>query len=102
MTEDPYAYPGTNVLRNLLDERDPVMAAELEVELASLRAAQLQAHPISGGFDFDHLCGIHRYLFGDFYDWTGRIRTVQTSKGIPFCPPANIETQSRFVAATTG
>nr|WP_281202067.1 Fic family protein [Nocardia harenae] len=52
---------------------------------------------MDGDFDFDHLCAIHRHLFQDFYDWAGRPRTVQTSKGMPFCPPANIQEQSRFV-----
>ncbi|UGT64057.1 Fic/DOC family protein [Nocardia asteroides] len=96
---DPYVYSGTNVLRNLLDERSPVEAAGLELELSSFRATELTVKPIFGDFDFDHLCAIHRHLFQDFYDWAGTLRTVQTSKGMPFCLPANIQEQSRFVHA---
>lgn len=34
-----------------------------------------------GDFDLKHLCAIHRHLFQDLYDWAGKIRTVEISKG---------------------
>ena len=95
--QDPYVYPGTDVLRNLLNERDPTESAALELELASLRAVELTGNPTGGAYDFAHLCAIHQHLFQDMYDWAGRPRTVQTAKGVPFCPPANIDEQSRFI-----
>ena len=38
--DDPYAYPGTAVLRNLLDIRDPDVLQAFEVEISTLRAEE--------------------------------------------------------------
>ena len=83
MTEDPYVYPGTQVLRNF--ER-------IERELVAQRISE--GIP-TGGFDLRHLQAIHRHLFQDVYDWAGQVRTVRISKGgNPFCFPENIEDQA--------
>lgn len=57
----------------------------------SAQGARLPAHPadlirkpIPGSFGRIHLCGIHRSLFRDVYDWAGQPRTVNIDKGIPF------------------
>jgi cell filamentation protein len=34
-----------------------------------------------GRFDLPHLQAIHRYLFGDVYEWVGELRTIDISKG---------------------
>ena len=36
---------------------------------------------------------IHKYLFGDIYEWAGKIRTVDISKGTFFCLVQFIEMQ---------
>lgn len=39
------------------------------------------------------MCKIHRYLFQDIYEWAGRIRTVDISRGESrFCNVRHIET----------
>jgi cell filamentation protein len=90
--QDPYSYPGTNVLRNLPGIKDPEQLAEFEYDMASLREIQQTENPIRGYFDLKHLQGIHKELFKDVYDWAGEIRTVGISKGgSSFAPPALIE-----------
>jgi len=90
--QDPYSYPGTNVLRNLPGIKDAEQLAEFEYDMASLREIQQAENPIGGNFDLKHLQGIHKELFKDVYDWAGEIRTVGISKGgSSFAPPALIE-----------
>ncbi len=54
--------------------------------------------------DLDELCGIHRHLFQDVYEWAGTTRTVDISKpgGQPFLPWSRIGTGTRFVFEALG
>jgi cell filamentation protein len=89
--DDPYAYPGTNVLKNLLDIRDQDTLEAFEVEISTLRAEESLPE---GEFEPAHYCGVHRHLFQDVYNWAGQYRTVRTSKGgNAFCYPENIPAQ---------
>ena len=89
--DDPYAYPGTSVLRNRLDIRDAGILDAFEVEISTLRAEE----PLPRGtFDPAHYCSIHHHLFQDVYEWAGQYRTVRTSKGgNAFCYPEHISAQ---------
>jgi cell filamentation protein len=71
-----YCYPNSFVLKNKLNilNADELKAAEKEI--TSLRTAQAMVNRIEGKFDFEHLKKIHRFLFGDIYEWAGKIRTV--------------------------
>jgi cell filamentation protein len=84
--DDPYAYPGSSVLRNLLDIRDQQKLDAFEVEISTLRAEE----PLPmGQFDSAHYCSVHHHLFQDVYAWAGQYRNVRTSKGgNPFCYPS--------------
>jgi cell filamentation protein len=89
--DDPYAYPGTTVLKNLLDIRDQDTLEAFEVEISTLRAEESLPE---GEFDAAHYCGVHHHLFQDVYDWAGQYRIVRTSKGgNAFCYPDNIPAQ---------
>lgn len=89
--EDPYAYPGSNVLQNRLDIRDARQLEAFELEVSALRAEE----PLpQGNFDAPHYCLIHHHLFQDVYDWAGQYRTVRTSKdGNAFCYPEYIRSE---------
>ena len=66
--DDPYAYPGTTILINILDRRDPEIIEAFEVEISTLRAEE----PLpEGNFDAAHYCALHHHLFQDVYDWPG-------------------------------
>lgn len=49
---------------------------EAERRITSLRTAEAMKKGIRGKFDFNHLKRIHKFLFGDFYDWAGKVRLV--------------------------
>jgi cell filamentation protein len=78
MSDDPYLYPGTRILRNKLSILDAGKLDYHEREIVAMRMRQ--AIP-TGNFDLKHLKSIHRHLFQDIYDWAGEIRTVEISKG---------------------
>lgn len=88
---DPLYYPGTTVLKNLLDIQDQAELDEAEVALFSIRANE--ALP-AGALDAAHYLSIHRHLFQDVYGWAGQIRTIRIGKdGNWFCYPEFIEAE---------
>jgi hypothetical protein len=81
MADDPYVYPGTDVLRNRLDILEAADLADREAALSAIRIAQLERRFIPGGYDLAHLQATHHYIFGDLYPWAGELRTVRITKG---------------------
>ncbi|MBP2638940.1 MAG: fic [Firmicutes bacterium] len=88
---DPYVYPGTNVLKNKFKLKDQEELNKLERLHASTCIFEIKEKGIQGNFDFTHLQKIHQYIFKDIYDWSGKCRTVEISKGTAFCPSRNID-----------
>jgi cell filamentation protein len=78
MSDDPYVYPGSSVLKNKIGLTSQAELDEAERLVSTTRA--LQGIP-TGQFDLAHLQAIHRHLFQDIYDWAGKLRTVEISKG---------------------
>lgn len=83
--DERYCYPKSHVLKNKLGITDAEQLRTAEREITSLRIANARINPIEGNFDFDHLKRLHKYIFGDIYDWAGEIRWVNISKGNQFC-----------------
>jgi len=81
MDDDPYVYPGTRVLKNLLGIHDAQELSNVEYDLTWMRRQQLELNPIQGDFDLQHLQAIHHHLFQDLFAWAGQLRTVVISKG---------------------
>lgn len=52
---DPYTYPGSSVLRNLLDLHDQNALLAAEYELTLYRRRELIEKPIRGKFDLKRL-----------------------------------------------
>jgi cell filamentation protein len=79
--DDTYCYPGTDVLRNKAEIIDAKELDAYEGELSTLRSIQILESPVPGKFDLEHLQLIHFSLFQDVYEWAGKIRTVDISRG---------------------
>ena len=101
VSDDPYCWPGTSVLRNKLDIRDKATLAHAEAEFAAaaVEYIDITAPP----FDLDYLCRLHRQLFLDLYEWAGTIRTVDIAKGTTrFCTASRIAPEADSVMRTLG
>ena len=81
VNSDPYLYPGTDVLRNIPDLRDPAQLAAFEANETTHRLALLGVNPIPGQFDAAHLKAIHHFIFQDVFPWADEFRTVNLAKG---------------------
>lgn len=95
-----YCYPDTNVLRNYYGIRDNAQLKQAEEDLTSLRQLELAENPIRGRFTANHLCRIHRYLFGELYPFAGHYRRESISKGQTiFELPQNIQPRLKTLLA---
>lgn len=90
-TWESYFYPetydpdtGQGTLRNLFDERDPVLLRELEYAETMQRQRELLSGQITipRTYDAAHVCAIHGYLFQDVYEWAGHYRGVNIFKNL--------------------
>lgn len=88
-----YCYPNSNVLKNKLNITDSDELLKAERKITALKTAQATVNRLQGNFDFEHLKSIHRFLFCNIYEWAGKIRTVNISKGNQFCRCDYIEEQ---------
>lgn len=86
----PDCYPGTDVLVNLLDLKNPEDLDEAERYVTEVVSTQLEF--LEPPYSVSTLKQIHRTLFAQVYAWAGEIRTVGISKGdTRFCSPEFIE-----------
>lgn len=92
-----YCYHKSHTLKNKLNIIDEEKLKQAEREITALRTAQLMKNPIKGKFDFDHIKKIHVFLFGDIYEWAGKVRLVNISKGNQFCLCQYIDSQMEDV-----
>lgn len=76
---DPYLYPGSSVLRNLLDIYDEAALNLAEAELSRANMMLLYEQGFSD-FSRQGLQAIHRTLFSDVYEWAGEFRSINIQK----------------------
>lgn len=80
MENDPYVYPGTDVLQNSFNEHDPDRLRDKEQEATALAMLRLLRDPVKGRFDAAHLKEIHRRIFETVYPFAGQNRTIELTK----------------------
>lgn len=78
---DQYLDPVSGVLINRFGITDAATLEHTEAALVATRSYELSQTPLEGRFDLAHLQAIHRYLFGDVYEWAGQLRTIDIGKG---------------------
>lgn len=79
--EDPYLIAGSTCLINSLGITDTQLLNEAEERFSAAAYAELIQSPVEPTFDLQHLCRIHRHLFGDVYPWAGEPRRTEIGKG---------------------
>lgn len=96
--ESQYCYPGTDILINKFDIRDRVLLEEIERDYSTYRLSKIYLKDFSGNFDMQHYLDIHKYVFGDLYDFAGEIRNENIRKGgVPFCRPEFIAQNLKYI-----
>jgi cell filamentation protein len=71
---DPYCYPGADVLINRGDYRTQAELNKFEADAVFVASAALWVRPISSPFDIRRLQETHRRIFGNVYPWAGEFR----------------------------
>lgn len=103
---NPYIDDRTGAHFNKLGISDPAQLRQVEYALTEFRVIQLRLAPVQGNFDLEHLKQIHHHIFKDLYEWAGKERTFNFSKGDPdnpgwrtrFARHEDIQTLGRSVA----
>lgn len=69
-------YPESDVLINKYAIRDKELLEKFEIQKVFAKLLGLDVKPtrISYTYDISHLVSIHKYLFGDIYEWAGTFR----------------------------
>jgi len=102
---DPYKYPDSPVLKNKFGIKDEETLAKVEADIACNVIRDISTTPISGKFDFEHLCKFHERIFDDVYEWAGESRTIAIEKhekalgglSVEYAQPKNIESEASGV-----
>lgn len=83
-------YLENEVLKNKLGIKDTGELEEKERLITTYKLANIYDNSkiaCEQTFDVNHYLGIHKYLFGDIYDFAGEIRVENIKKSFPFCVP---------------
>lgn len=76
-----YYYNDCDVLKNKFNIKDDVKLEKVERIITTSKVMELNQNPIRGNFDLKHLQKIHKFIFNDVYEWAGKIRTEEITKG---------------------
>ena len=89
--QSKYCYSNSNVLKNKLGIKDEKELEAIEKNLTTLMLMDLQMKSIPRAnvlFSIDYLLSLHKYVFGNLYSFSGKIRDENIVKGnTPFCRP---------------
>ena len=81
-----YFYENSEVFVNKFNVRNQKILTKIETDITLNRLSELSVEPIKGRFSFTHLLRIHKYIFIDFYPFSGKTRNENITKGTtPFC-----------------
>ena len=69
-------YPESDVLVNKYNIRDKKLLEKFEIQKVFAKLLGLDVKPtrIAYTYDVEHIVSIHKYLFGDIYEWAGTFR----------------------------
>lgn len=77
---DPYFDETIGDLRNLLGAKSSQELSELEAQIVFANEIELESVIIPRTNDLPELLALHKHLFGNVYDWAGKVRTVDIKK----------------------
>lgn len=78
--KDIYLYDDINVLRNKLNIRNSGDLERAEADITYIKLLDIDKIAIKGQLDLPHIQLVHKYIFGDIYEWAGEIRILNIEK----------------------
>ena len=82
MSDGRNCYPESDVLINKYNIRDKELLEKFEIQKVFVKLLGLDMKParIAYTYDVEHMVSIHKYLFGDIYEWAGTFRNENLYK----------------------
>lgn len=77
---DPYLIPDTDVLQNKLGIADKDILEKAEADITYLKLLDIDAWFENKSLNYETFLEVHKYIFGDLYEWAGQIRTIDIYK----------------------
>ncbi|MGL9730391.1 hypothetical protein [Enterococcus sp. DIV0756] len=77
---DPYLIPDTDVLQNKLGIADKDLLEKAEADITYLKLLDIDAWFENKPLNYETFLEVHKYIFGDLYEWAGQIRTIDIYK----------------------
>lgn len=91
-------YENSSVLINKFGIRDEKKLEMMERNVTGYLMAQATFEIPFKDVDFEFYKNLHKYIFGEIYDWAGMTRKVDMSKrGTQFCPVGKIEQRAKII-----
>ena len=91
-------YENSTILKNNFNIHDAEKLDIMERSITSMLIAKAMIEIPFKNVDFEFYKNLHKYVFGDIYEWAGTIRTVDMSKkGTRFCPADKIEERGQRI-----
>lgn len=78
---DNYLYDDIPVLKNILDIKDEELLNKAESDITYIKLLDIDDKICGSIFNYDRLKAIHKYIFGDIYEWAGKERNIPMVKG---------------------
>ena len=78
---DIYLYEDVPVLKNKLNIKDSKTLEKAESDITYVKLFDIDLAFVSDLFDYARLLAIHKYIFGDIYEWAGTARVISIVKG---------------------
>lgn len=97
---DPYLDQTTGMLSNKfgIDNQQELDDAESDITSLEIVGLTVNGFPLLGTVSLETYKQIHRRLFGDIYDWAGKLRTINIEKDTTkFCEYRFIETEGERI-----
>ena len=76
---DPYLYKDIDVMKNKLNIKDQEKLESAEAAITVSKLLQITDFE-NGSFNIEKLKAIHKYIFGDIYEWAGEFRKMNIEK----------------------
>lgn len=101
---DPYLFDEIDVMKNKLGIKDVEKLRDAEGDIVPIKLMDVD-ELCKGKFDFNLLKSINGHLFGDIYDWAGKVRTINiekpedvlSGKSVSYCDYSLIEKEAKNV-----